>query len=123
MESKIFITALNHEQVDVLGDGFPDYVVYFNVKIHWGLTIYEDSRKLDIVPRVDRVELFSGEDARASDKMLIIRDVFLDIVNDEDCEYSFKFNFITDEDDVQNLTIKPKFVAIDIKDKVVEVIL
>ena len=123
MESKIFITELNHEQVDVLGDGFPDYVVYFNVKIHWGLTIYEDSRKLDIVPRVDRVELFSGEDARASDKMLIIRDVFLDIVNDEDCEYSFKFNFITDEDDVQNLTVNPKFVAIDIKDKVVEVIL
>ena len=123
MESQIFITELNHEQVDVLGDGFPDYVVYFNVKIHWGLTIYEDSRKLDIVPRVDRVELFSGEDARASDKMLIIRDVFLDIVNDEDCEYSFKFNFITDEDDVQNLTVNPKFVAIDIKDKVVEVIL
>ena len=121
--NKIFITELNHEQVDVLGDGFPDYVVYFNVKIHWGLTIYEDSRKLDIVPRVDRVELFSGEDARASDKMLIIRDVFLDIVNDEDCEYSFKFNFITDEDDVQNLTVNPKFVAIDIKDKVVEVIL
>tara|TARA_R100000781_G_scaffold81408_1_gene50185 strand:+ start:488 stop:859 length:372 start_codon:yes stop_codon:yes gene_type:complete len=122
MESKIFITELNHEQVDVLGDGFPDYVVYFNVRIHWGLTIYEDARKLDIVPRVDRIELFCGEDARASDKMLIIRDEFLDIVNDENCEYSFKFNFITDEDDVQNLTIKPKFVAVDIRDKVVEVI-
>ena len=71
---KTFITELNHEQVDVMGDNFPDHVIYFNAKIHWGLEFIESQIEIDIKPFVDRIEIFSGEDVGNSNKMLIIND-------------------------------------------------
>ena len=120
---KTFITELNHEQVDVLGKNYPDHVIYFNVKIHWGLDIFESQRELDIRPFVDRIEIFSGEDARASNKMLIIKNDFLDIYNNEESEYEITQTFLRDKPVSEDLmSIFPKFVGVDISKKEVEVL-
>ena len=120
---KTFITELNHEQVDILGKNYPDHVIYFNVKIHWGLDIFESQRELDIRPFVDRIEIFSGEDARASNKMLIIKNDFLDIYNNEESEYEITQTFLRDKPVSEDLmSIFPKFVGVDISKKEVEVI-
>ena len=123
---KTFITELNHEQVDVMGDNFPDHVIYFNAKIHWGLDIFETQIEFDIRPFIDRIEIFSGEDARASIKMLIVRNDFLDILNDPDItDYKVKQTFLRDTDkfEYQSLiTIIPKFIGIDLLKKEVEVL-
>ena len=120
---KTFITELNHEQVDILGKNYPDHVIYFNVKIHWGLDIFESQRELDIRPFVDRIEIFSGEDARASNKMLIIKNDFLDIYNNEESEYEITQTFLRDKPVSEDLmSIFPKFVGVDISKKEVEVL-
>ena len=118
-----FITELNHQQVDVLGTDLPDCVMYFNVKIHWGLNIVETQRQLDILPFIDRIQVYSGEDARAADKMLVVQNDFLDIINDESTDYRVRMNILRDKDMFKyRITIVPKFVAVDLKDKIVEVI-
>ena len=120
---KTFITELNHEQVDVMGDNFPDHVIYFNAKIHWGLDIFETQIEFDIRPFIDRIEIFSGEDARASNKMLIVKDDFLDIFNNEESQYEITQTFLRDKPALEDLiTIFPKFVGIDISKKEVEVL-
>ena len=120
---KTFITELNHEQVDILGKNYPDHVIYFNVKIHWGLDIFESQRELDIRPFIDRIEVFSGEDARASNKMLIIKNDFLDIYNNEESEYEITQTFLRDKPVSEDLmSIFPKFVGVDISKKEVEVL-
>ena len=120
---KTFITELNHEQVDVRGDNYPDHVIYFNIKIHWGLELFESQRQLDIRPFIDRIEVFSGEDARASNKMLIIKNDFLDIFNNEESQYEITQTFLRDKPALEDLiTIFPKFVGIDISKKEVEVL-
>ena len=123
---KTFITELNHEQVDVMGDNFPDHVIYFNVKIHWGLHLIESERSLDIRAFVDRIEVFSGHDIRPSNNMLLIRNDFLDILNDPDItDYKVKQTFLRDTDkfEYQSLiTIIPKFIGIDLLKKEVEVL-
>ena len=123
---KTFITELNHEQVDVMGDNFPDHVIYFNVKIHWGLHLIESERSLDIRSFVDRIEVFSGHDIRTSNKMLIVRNDFLDILNDSDItDYKVKQSFLTHSDKFEYqrlITIVPKFININISKKEVEVI-
>ena len=120
---KTFITELNHEQVDVMGDNFPDHVIYFNAKIHWGLDLFESQRELDIRPFVDRIEIFSGEDARASNKMLIIKNDFLDIYNNEESEYEITQTFVRNKTVSGDLiSIFPMFVDVDISKKEVEVL-
>tara|TARA_R100000781_G_C4076670_1_gene126317 strand:+ start:948 stop:1322 length:375 start_codon:yes stop_codon:yes gene_type:complete len=120
---KTFITELNHEQVDVMGKHYPDHVIYFNAKIHWGLELFESQRELDIRPFIDRIEVFSGEDARASNKMLIVKDDFLDIFNNEESQYEITQTFLRDKPASEDLiTIFPKFVGIDISKKEVEVL-
>ena len=120
---KTFITELNHEQVDVMGDNFPDHVIYFNAKILWGLHLIESQRSLDIRSFIDRIEVFSGEDARASNKMLIVKDDFLDIFNNEESQYEITQTFLRDNPALEDLiTIFPKFVGIDISKKEVEVL-
>ena len=119
---KTFITELNHEQVDVMGDTYPDSVVYFNAKIHWGLEFIESQREIDIKPFVDRIQVFNGDEARNSDKMLIIKNNFMDILDDEN-KYEIKFTFLRDNPSMNDLmTIVPKFVGIDISEKIVEVL-
>ena len=127
MQDKTFITELNHEQVDVLNGNIPEQVIYFNVKIHWGLHIFDNMKSLDLSPFVDRIQVFCGEDARSSNKMLIISEDFLDIVNEDSLEqeWEIKYCFLRDDDKplYQSLiSILPKFVAIDMKSKVVEVL-
>ena len=96
---KTFITELNHEQVDVTGDSFPDHVIYFNARIHWGLHFIESQRELDIRTFIDRIQVFSGEDVRSSNKMLIVKNDFLDILNDMDItDYKVKQTFLRDSD-------------------------
>ena len=98
---KTFITELNHEQVDVMGKHYPDHVR----------------------PFIDRIEVFSGEDARASNKMLIVKDDFLDIFNNEESQYEITHTFLRDKPASEDLiTIFPKFVGIDISKKEVEVL-
>ena len=121
---KTFITELNHEQVNVMGDNYPDHVIYFNAKIHWGLDLFESQRELDIRPFIDRIEVFSGEDARASNKMLIIKNDFLDIFDNEESEYEITQTFLRDKAVSEDLmSIFPKFVGVDISKKEVEVLL
>ena len=98
--------------------------MYFNVKIHWGLNIVETQRQLDILPFIDRIQVYSGEDARAADKMLVVQNDFLDIINDESTDYRVRMNILRDKDMFKyRITIVPKFVAVDLKDKIVEVII
>ena len=121
---KTFITELNHEQVDVMGDNFPDHVIYFNAKIHWGVDLFESQRELDIRPFIDRIEVFSGEDARASNKMLIIKNDFLDIFDNEESEYEITQTFVRNKTVSGDLiSIFPMFVDVDISKKEVEVLL
>ena len=121
---KTFITELNHEQVDIIGDNYPDHVIYFNIKIHWGLHLNESQIELDIRPFIDRIQVFSGEDARSSNKMLIVKNDFLDIINYSDItDYRVKQTFLRDKPDSNSLiTIVPKFVGIDLSKKEVEVL-
>ena len=120
---KTFITELNHEQVDVMGYNFPDHVIYFNAKIHWGLEFIESQIEIDIKPFVDRIEIFSGEDVGNSNKMLIIKNDFMDILNDDSCKYEIKYTFLRDNPYTNDLiTIVPKFVGIDLSEKIVEVL-
>ena len=121
---KTFIKELNHEQVDIIGDNYPDHVIYFNIKIHWGLHLNESQIELDIRPFIDRIQVFSGEDARSSNKMLIVKNDFLDIINDSDItDYRVKQTFLRDKPDSNSLiTIVPKFVGIDLSKKEVEVL-
>ena len=108
----------------MLGTDLPDCVVYFIVKIHWGLNIVETQRQLDILPFIDRIQVYSGEDARAADKMLVVQNDFLDIINDESTDYRVKINILRDEDMFGcRMTIVPKFVGVDLKDKIVDVII
>ena len=117
-----FITELNHQQVDVLGTDLPDCVMYFNVKIHWGLNIVETQRQLDILPFIDRIQVYSGEDARAADKMLVVQNDFLDILNDESSDYTVIVTIKRDYDSfVSTINIMPKFVTINLTGKLVEV--
>ena len=121
---KTFITELNHEQVNVMGDNYPDHVIYFNAKIHWGLDLFESQRELDIRPFIDRIEVFSGEDARASNKMLIIKNDFLDIFDNEESEYEITQTFVRNKTVSGDLiSIFPMFVDVDISKKEVEVLL
>ena len=120
---KTFITELNHEQVDVRGDNYPDHVIYFNIKIHWGLELFESQRQLDIRPFIDRIEVFSGEDARASNKMLIIKNDFLDIFNNEESDYEITQTILRDKPTTEDsMAIFPYFVGVDVSKKEVEVL-
>ena len=120
---KTFITELNHEQVDVRGDNYPDHVIYFNIKIHWGLELFESQRQLDIRPFIDRIEVFSGEDARASNKMLIIKNDFLDIFNNEESDYEITQTILRDKPTTEDsMAIFPNFVGVDVSKKEVEVL-
>ncbi len=120
--NKTFITELNHEQVDVQGSSYPDHVVYFNAKIHWGLNIVETQRQLDISTFIDRIQVYSGEDARAADKMLIVQNDFLDILNDESSDYTVIVTIKRDYDSfVSTINIMPKFVTINLTGKLIEV--
>ena len=120
---KTFITELNHKQVDVRGDNYPDHVIYFNIKIHWGLELFESQRQLDIRPFIDRIEVFSGEDARASNKMLIIKNDFLDIFNNEESDYEITQTILRDKPTTEDsMAIFPYFVGVDVSKKEVEVL-
>ena len=120
---KTFITELNHEQVDVRGDNYPDHVIYFNIKIHWGLELFESQRQLDIRPFIDRIEVFSGEDARASNKMLVIKNDFLDIFNNEESDYEITQTILRDKPTTEDsMAIFPYFVGVDVSKKEVEVL-
>ena len=120
---KTFITELNHQQVDVIGDDVPESCIYYNIRIYWGLDLVENQRELDLLPFVDRIIVWSGEDARQSNKMLIIKNDFMDILNDENSEYEIKYTFLRDDPTSNQLiSIVPKFIGIDIKDKIVEVL-
>ena len=57
------------------------------------LDLVENQRELDLLPFVDRIIVWSGEDARQSNKMLIIKNDFMDILNDENSEYEIKYTF------------------------------
>ena len=120
---KTFITELNHEQVDVMGDNFPDHVIYFNAKIHWGLELVENQRSLSTIPFVERIQIFSGYDARNSNKMLIVKDNFEDIVDnigDWDIEESFSLDNNRDSFDI--VTIIPNHITVNVSKKEVEVL-
>ena len=118
-----FITELNHEQVNVSGDNIPDHVVYYNARIEWGLHLIESTRELDIRPFVDRLIIWSGEDARGSDKMLIIRNMFLDVINNENGSMlPFKLLFERDTNIKDLTTIVPKHIDINLNSKEVEVL-
>ncbi len=120
---KNFITELNHEQVDIIGDNVPERCIYYNIRIYWGLDLIENQRELDLLPFVDRIIVWSGEDARSSNKMLLIRNDFMDLLNNEDSEYEIKYTFLRDDPaSNQLISIVPKFIGIDIKDKIVEVL-
>ena len=120
---KTFITELNHEQVDVMGDNYPDHVIYFNATIHWGLELVENQRSLSIIPFVERIQIFSGYDARSSNKMLIVKDNFKDIVDsigNWDIEESFSLNNNRDAFDI--VTIIPNHITVNVSKKEVEVL-
>ena len=133
---KTFITELNFKQVDVFALAKNDelFIVdgvehtYFNVKIYWGLHLYETMRDMDIVPFVDRIKVASG-DSVTDNGMIIVKHDFVDIT---DCDtlssingWKIKINFLRDDESVGyrwHITIVPKFVAIDVDKKIVEVI-
>ena len=118
---KTFITDLNHEQVDVQNSKMPEHVVYFNIKIHWALNIIETQRDIEFYPIVDRVQIFSGEDARTTDRMLIIKNDFADIIFNDNTEYDTLI-VIKKEQESGSMIIKPTYVRINLKLKIMEVI-
>ena len=138
MNDKTFKSELNFEQVDVFSKDETLFIVdgeehtYFNVKIDWGLHLYESMRELDIVPFVDRIFVTSG-DSVSDNKMIIVKHDFVDITNADsgklpDSGWTVKMNFLRDDESVisvryrWHVTIVPKFVSIDVDKKIVEVI-
>ena len=130
MNDKTFKSELNFKQVDVISKDETLFIVdgeehnYFNVTIDWGLNIYESMRELDIVPFVDRIQVSSG-DSVSDNKMIIVKHKFVDIVHDAGETWTIRINFLRDDDSVGyrwHCTIVPKFVAIDVDKKIVEVI-
>jgi len=128
MNDKTFKSELNFKQVDVISKDETLFIVdgeehtYFNVKIDWGLHLYESMRELDIVPFVDRIFVTSGDSVSANG-MIIVPHGFVDIVVDSD--WVIRKNFSRDDDSVGyrwHINIVPKFVSIDVDKKIVEVI-
>ena len=128
MSDKTFKSELNFKQVDVISKDETLFIVdgeehtYFNVTIDWGLHLYEHMRELDIVPFVDRIQVSSG-DSVTDNGMIIVKEGFVDIINDN--SWKIKLNFLRDDERLVyrwHCTIVPKFVAIDIDKKIVEVI-
>ena len=126
---KIFKSELNFKQVDVISKDETLFIVdgeehtYFNVTIDWGLQVYESMREMDLVPFVDRIQVTSG-DSVSSDKMIIVKHGFVDIV-EKSSDWKIKLNFLRDDESLVyrwHCTIVPKFVAIDVDKKIVEVI-
>ena len=127
---KIFKSELNFKQVDVISKDETLFIVdgeehtYFNVTIDWGLQVYESMREMDLVPFVDRIQVTSG-DSVSSDKMIIVKHGFVDIV-EKSSDWKIKLNFLRDSEisygGVWHYTIVPKFVSIDVDKKIVEVI-
>ena len=137
MRETTFITDLNYKQVDVITKDETLFIVdaeehtYFNVKIHWGLKIHDYMKEMDIVPFVDKVEVTSG-DSVSSNGIIIVKHDFVNITfasvgerfKNKD-EWRYTQNFLRDNDAVQyrwHITIRPKFVEIDVDKKIVEVI-
>ena len=137
MRETTFITDLNFKQVDVFSKDETLFIVdgeehtYFNVKIHWGLKIHDYMKEMDIVPFVDKIEVTSG-DGVSDNGMIIVKHDFVNITfptvgerfkNPNEWRYSQ--NFLRDEEAIQyrwHVTIKPKFVAVDVDKKRVEII-
>ena len=135
MRETTFITELNYKQVDILSKDESLFMVdgeehtYFNVKIHWGLKFSESYSDIDITPFIDRIEVTSG-DGVTDNGIIIVNHDFVNIAfsapgdwntNDWKC----KTNFLRDDDRIGyrwHVTIKPKFVAVDIDKKIVEVL-
>ena len=126
---KIFKSELNFKQVDVISKDETLFIVdgeehtYFNVTIDLGLEVYESMREMDLVPFVDRIQVTSG-DSVSSDKMIIVKHGFVDIV-EKSSDWKIKLNFLRDSEisygGVWHYTIVPKFVSIDVDKKIVEV--
>ena len=118
MEDKTFKTELNYEQVDVFAKDETLFVVdgeehtYFNVTMDWGLHLYECTSELDIVPFIDRIQVSSG-DSVSSNKMIIVKHDFVDIVSPDIGEkfnkgnWRVKFNFLRDDLKDKNIIIEP----------------
>lgn len=135
--NKSFVTELNYKQVDILSKDESLFYVdgeehtYFNVKIHWGLNIYESTTEMDLTPWVDKIEVTSG-DGISDNGMIIVKHDFVNITFPEVGErfrnkdaWKCKTNFLRDCEDLVyrwHITIRPKFVAIDVDKKIVEVI-
>ena len=130
-----FITELNYEQVDVLTKNDSLFFVdgeehtYFNVKIYWGLKFYQGMQDIDITPFVDKIEVTSGDGVSDYGKIIVKHD-FINITFPQAGQYNkdawkVKMNFLRDDERIAyrwHILIKPKFVAIDLDKKIVEVI-
>ena len=117
-----FKTDLNYQQVDVMNvvqEG-PEYNFY-TARISWGVNIVENMRELDILPFIDRIEIECGDSPNTSNHTLIVKHDFLDIINDESTKYRVKFHFLR-ESDFPRITVRPKFIGIDMETKTVEVL-
>ena len=132
INDKTFKSELNFKQVDVISKDETLFIVdgeehtYFNVKIDWGLHLYESTRELDLVPFVDRIQVSSG-DSVTGNGMIIIPEGFVDITNADTTlsGWKIKINYLRDDERVVyrwHITIVPKFIAIDVDKKIVEVI-
>ena len=134
MTDKTFISELNFKQVDVFSKDETLFIVdgeehtYFNVKIHWGLHLYEYMKELDIVPFVDRIQVSSG-DSVTENGMIIVPEGFVDITNADsgklpDSGWTIKINYLRDDESLINrwhCIIRPKFISIDVDKKIVEI--
>ncbi len=136
MQEKTFITELNYKQVDIFAKDESLFIVdgeehtYFNAKIHWGLRLDEGMRELDIVPFIDKVEITSGNSV-SDNKMIIVKHDFVNIIAPaigskfEKGAWRIKMNFLRDDDRIMylwHITIFPKFIAVDVDKKIVEVL-
>ena len=135
MTDKTFISELNFKQVDVFSKDETLFIVdgeehtYFNVKIHWGLHLYESMKEMDIVPFVDKIEVTSG-DSVSDNGMIIVKHDFVNITNADstklpDSGWTIKTHYSRDNDSISyrwHCTILPKFIAIDVDKKIVEII-
>ena len=120
---KTFKTELNYEQVDIINHNDINDHIYHNIKIEWGLHLLESQVELEIRPFIDRIQVWTGEDVRKSDKMLIVKNDFLDIINDESTEFRVNTTIIRDNPYSESASlIVPKFIGIDMKNKKVEVL-
>ena len=125
MKDLTFITDLNYEQIDVLNNNEINDCIYYNAKIWWGIKFQESMRDLTIIPFVERIQVWCGDDVLPSNKMLIIKNNYMDIRNNINEENEFKFgaNIIRDNPYSEEVSlVRPKFVGLDIKDKIVEVL-